>query len=126
MAVKTPVSTYHGWELAHKICNLVHCRLFPCKCQGTSGLKTAKSIWCYSIFGLSSTNIKYISICQNPWQETVSPGPFQVLVLYFPISENSWKLKPISHEVYCLQEWSYLGNRIFTSERIPIHKVHIY
>lgn len=30
----------------------------------------------------------------------MSPEPFQVLVLYFPISENSWKLKPVSHEAY--------------------------
>lgn len=114
MATKTPVTAHHGWELAHKNMQLgAQYRLLPCKCQWPSGLKTAKSIWCNSIFAPSSMDIKlYQHLVESLTGKIMSPEPFQTTAFHFPTSENSWKLKHDSQdEARCSDAQSCLETR---------------
>lgn len=128
MAVKTPMATYMAENLHTKICNLVYCRLLPCKCQGTSGLKTLQNQFDAILYLLFLPRILISASARIPDRKGCVPRTISNLVFHFPTSENSWKLKSVLHEAYCLQRWSYLGNNsyIWKNWGMLIHKVHIY
>lgn len=65
MAVKTPMTAHHGWELAHKNMQLgAQYRLLPCKCQWPSGLKALQNQFDAILYLPCLPRVlKYISIC---------------------------------------------------------------